>query len=90
MSGLERLENGLCNLTSLVPGREKDRDMSFRVFLNDQKFSDRAPNEIYVVSTCEGSPKKISEFYLNICRFAPTFVIGLFYKTKIQASMGSF
>ena len=71
MSGLGRLENGLRNLTSLVPGREKDRDTSIRVFLNDQKFSDRALNEIYVVSTCEGPPKN-SEFYLNTCRpFAP-------------------
>ena len=38
-----------------------------RVFPNDQTFSDRAPNEIYVVSTCEGGPSKISDFYLNIC-----------------------
>ena len=29
------------------------------MFLNDQKFSDRVPNEIYVVTTCEGPPKKI-------------------------------
>ena len=32
--------------------------MQIRVFLNDQKFSDRVPNEIYVVSTCEGPQKK--------------------------------
>ena len=40
-----------------------------RVLPNDQTFSDRAPNEIYVVSTCEGGPSKISDFYLNICFF---------------------
>ena len=28
--------------------------MYLRVLPNDQTFSDRAPNEIYVVSTCEG------------------------------------
>ena len=78
MSGLGRLENGLCNLTSLVPGREKDRDMSFRVFLNDQKFSDRAPNEIYVVSICEGPRKKFQRFISIYVRSLHTFVIGLF------------
>ena len=48
-----------------------EKDMDTRVFLNDQKFSDRVPNEIFVVSTCEGPPKKISNFNLNICPFAP-------------------
>ena len=36
-----------------------EKDLDTRVFLNDQKFSDRVPNEIYVVSTCEDPPKKI-------------------------------
>ena len=38
----------------------------YRVFLNDQNFSDRASNEICVVSTCQGSTKN-SDFYLSIC-----------------------
>ena len=45
------------------------KSLEIRVLPNDQKFSDRAPNEIYVVSTCEGGPSKISDFYLNICFF---------------------
>ena len=48
------------------------------VFLNDQKFSDWAPNEIYVVSICEGPPNFFLSFISIYVRSLHTFVIGLF------------
>ena len=56
--------------------------MLFRVSLNDQKFSDRVPNEIFVVSTCEGPPKHFQIFISIFVRLLHTFVIGSFYKAK--------
>ena len=48
----------------------------------DQTFSDRTPNEIYVVSTCEGPPKKFQIFNSIFVRLLHTFVIGSFCKKK--------
>ena len=56
--------------------------------LNYQKFSDRAHNEIYVVSTCEGSPQTNSDFYLNICPFAPHICDWLILEGKIDKKAG--
>ena len=50
--------------------------------LNDQKFSDRVPNKIYVVSTCVGPPKKFQIFITIFVRSLHSFVIGSFYKKQ--------
>ena len=47
--------------------------MKSRVFLNDQNFKGRAHNEIYVVSTCEGPPKKFQSFISIYVRSLHTF-----------------
>ena len=36
-----------------------------RVSLKTQNVSERAPNEIYAASICEGPQKQISDFYLH-------------------------
>ena len=59
-----------------------EKDMDTRVFLNDQKFSDRVPNKIYVVSTCVGPPKKFQIFITIFVRSLHSFVIGSFYKKQ--------